>query len=61
MRLARHGTAGAERPLISGADGAWHDPRPVVGDLTPDTRPTVLDGVGLDDGLGRRRQILGQG
>lgn len=31
MRLARHGTTGAEHPLTSGADGAWHDLRPVVG------------------------------
>ncbi|MFD3456313.1 fumarylacetoacetate hydrolase family protein [Streptomyces sp. NPDC058691] len=48
MRLARHGTAGAERPLISAADGVWHDLYPVVGDLTPDTLPTVLDGVDVD-------------
>ncbi|MEU9444516.1 fumarylacetoacetate hydrolase family protein [Streptomyces sp. NPDC048304] len=48
MRLARHGAAGAERPLISGADGAWHDLSPLVADLTPDTLPTVLDGVDLD-------------
>ncbi|KUJ34659.1 2-hydroxyhepta-2,4-diene-1,7-dioate isomerase [Streptomyces sp. NRRL F-5122] len=48
MRLARHGTAGAERPLISGADGSWHDLRPLVADLTPDTLPTVLAGVDLD-------------
>nr|WTB34390.1 fumarylacetoacetate hydrolase family protein [Streptomyces sp. NBC_00830] len=48
MRLARHGTAGTESPLISGADGAWRDLRPVVVDLTPDTLPTVLDGVDLD-------------
>ncbi|REE66290.1 2-keto-4-pentenoate hydratase/2-oxohepta-3-ene-1,7-dioic acid hydratase in catechol pathway [Streptomyces sp. 3212.3] len=48
MRLARHGTAGAERPLISVADGSWHDLRPLVADLTPDTLPTVLAGVDLD-------------
>ncbi|MFJ3825503.1 fumarylacetoacetate hydrolase family protein [Streptomyces nodosus] len=48
MRLARHGTAGAERPLISEAGGPWRDLRPVVADLTPDTLPTVLDGVDLD-------------
>ncbi|MGW1799242.1 fumarylacetoacetate hydrolase family protein [Streptomyces sp. NPDC001984] len=48
MRLARHGTAGAERPLIAEADGPWHDLRPVVADLTPHTLPTVLDGVDLD-------------
>ncbi|MGW6742710.1 fumarylacetoacetate hydrolase family protein [Streptomyces sp. NPDC055025] len=48
MRLARHGRAGAEQPLISGADGVWRDLRPVVGDLTPATLRTVLDGVDLD-------------
>ncbi|MFJ6392909.1 fumarylacetoacetate hydrolase family protein [Streptomyces sp. NPDC091972] len=45
MRLARHGAAGVELPLISGADGAWRDLRPVVDDLTPSTLPTVLAGV----------------
>ncbi|MFE4668709.1 hypothetical protein ACFRI7_25130 [Streptomyces sp. NPDC056716] len=44
MRLARHGTAGAGRGLVSGADGAWRDPRPVVGGLTPGTLPGVLGG-----------------
>ncbi|MFI1169537.1 hypothetical protein ACH4UM_39820 [Streptomyces sp. NPDC020801] len=37
MKLARHGTAGDERPLISGADGTWHEMGPVLADLTPDT------------------------
>ncbi|MFJ6983800.1 MULTISPECIES: fumarylacetoacetate hydrolase family protein [unclassified Streptomyces] len=37
MRLARHGTPGAETPLISGPDGVWRDLRPVVDDLTPAT------------------------
>lgn len=45
MRLARHGTPGAEPPLLSGADGVRRDSRPVVDDLTPGTLPTVLDGV----------------
>lgn len=47
MRLARHGAAGAERPLISGADGAWRDLRPVIDDLTPATLPAVLGGVDI--------------
>ncbi|MER6466540.1 fumarylacetoacetate hydrolase family protein [Streptomyces sp. NPDC001288] len=48
MRLARHGSAGAETPLISGSDGVWHDLRPVADDLTGDTLPSVLAGVDLD-------------
>lgn len=47
MRLARHGAAGAERPLISGVDGAWRDLRPVVDDLTPATLPAVLGGIDI--------------
>lgn len=47
MRLARHGAAGAERPLISGADGAWRDLRPVIEDLTPATLPAVLGGIDI--------------
>lgn len=47
MRLARHGAAGAERPLISGADGAWRDLRPVIEDLTPATLPAVLSGIDI--------------
>jgi 2-keto-4-pentenoate hydratase/2-oxohepta-3-ene-1,7-dioic acid hydratase in catechol pathway len=48
MRLARHGTPGAEQPLAAGPDGVWHDLRPVVPDLRPDTLATVLGGVDLD-------------
>ncbi|MEU2622081.1 fumarylacetoacetate hydrolase family protein [Streptomyces sp. NPDC007157] len=47
MRLARHGSAGAETPLISGPDGVWRDLRPVVDDLNGDTLPSVLAGVDL--------------
>lgn len=47
MRLARHGAAGAERPLISGADGAWRDLRPLIEDLTPATLPAVLGGIDI--------------
>ncbi|MFI6948126.1 fumarylacetoacetate hydrolase family protein [Streptomyces sp. NPDC050422] len=47
MRLARHGAAGVERPLISGADGAWRDLRPVIDDLTPATLPAVLGGIDI--------------
>ncbi|MFF4901911.1 fumarylacetoacetate hydrolase family protein [Streptomyces sp. NPDC001068] len=47
MRLARHGSAGAETPLISGPDGVWRDLRPVVDDLNADTLPAVLAGVDL--------------
>ncbi|SNT17212.1 2-keto-4-pentenoate hydratase/2-oxohepta-3-ene-1,7-dioic acid hydratase (catechol pathway) [Streptosporangium subroseum] len=49
MRLARHGTAGAEQPLVQGPDGVWRDLRPVVADLTPATLPQVLSGVALDE------------
>jgi 2-keto-4-pentenoate hydratase/2-oxohepta-3-ene-1,7-dioic acid hydratase in catechol pathway len=34
MRLARHGARGQERPLVSGADGAWRDLSPMTADLT---------------------------
>jgi 2-keto-4-pentenoate hydratase/2-oxohepta-3-ene-1,7-dioic acid hydratase in catechol pathway len=49
MRLARHGAPGAEQPLAAGADGMWHDLRPVVPDLRADTLARALDGVVLDD------------
>ena len=42
MRLARHGEPGQERPIVSDADGAWHDLRPVTPDVT---------GAFLRDGL----------
>jgi 2-keto-4-pentenoate hydratase/2-oxohepta-3-ene-1,7-dioic acid hydratase in catechol pathway len=42
MRLARHGVAGAERPIAAGADGVWHD----IAALTPD-----ITGAFLRDGL----------
>lgn len=34
MRLARHGGPGAERPIVSGADGVWRDLTPVAPELT---------------------------
>jgi 2-keto-4-pentenoate hydratase/2-oxohepta-3-ene-1,7-dioic acid hydratase in catechol pathway len=34
MRLARHGAPGAERPIVSGTDGAWRDLTPVAPDIT---------------------------
>ena len=50
MRLARHGAPGAEQPLAAGADGVWHDLRPVLPDLRPDTLATALGGgLVLDD------------
>ncbi|MGW7578458.1 fumarylacetoacetate hydrolase family protein [Streptomyces sp. NPDC054765] len=45
MRLARHGAAGAEQPVILGPDRTWRDLRPLVEDLTPTALPTVLAGV----------------
>lgn len=48
MRLARHGTAGSEAPLVSGPDGVWRDLRPVCDDLNPGTLHSVLDGLELD-------------
>jgi 2-keto-4-pentenoate hydratase/2-oxohepta-3-ene-1,7-dioic acid hydratase in catechol pathway len=36
MRLARHGAPGAERPIVSGADGVWRDLTPVTSDITRD-------------------------
>jgi 2-keto-4-pentenoate hydratase/2-oxohepta-3-ene-1,7-dioic acid hydratase in catechol pathway len=35
MRFARHGTSGAEQPIVSGPDGIWRDLSPLVDDLTP--------------------------
>jgi len=34
MRLARHGAPGAERPIVSGPDGAWRDLTPIAQDIT---------------------------
>jgi 2-keto-4-pentenoate hydratase/2-oxohepta-3-ene-1,7-dioic acid hydratase in catechol pathway len=42
MRLARHGSPGAERPIAAGPDGVWHD----LAALTPD-----ITGAFLRDGL----------
>jgi 2-keto-4-pentenoate hydratase/2-oxohepta-3-ene-1,7-dioic acid hydratase in catechol pathway len=35
MRFARHGPAGHERPIVSGADGVWRDLTPIAPDVTP--------------------------
>ncbi|MGC5168377.1 fumarylacetoacetate hydrolase family protein [Luteimicrobium sp. DT211] len=42
MRIARHGAPGAERPVVSGADGVWRDLSSVVDDVTPATLARVL-------------------
>ncbi|GAA1288209.1 2-hydroxyhepta-2,4-diene-1,7-dioate isomerase [Planotetraspora silvatica] len=41
MKFARHGSRGAEKPIVCDADGRWRDLTPVAGDVTPDvlTRP----------------------
>lgn len=36
MRFARHGEAGHERPIVSGADGLWRDLSPFAADVTAD-------------------------
>jgi 2-keto-4-pentenoate hydratase/2-oxohepta-3-ene-1,7-dioic acid hydratase in catechol pathway len=36
MRLARHGSPGAERPIAAGSDGVWHDLTPLTADITPE-------------------------
>jgi 2-keto-4-pentenoate hydratase/2-oxohepta-3-ene-1,7-dioic acid hydratase in catechol pathway len=35
MRLARSGPPGGEIPIVAGADGRWHDLRPVTADIDP--------------------------
>jgi 2-keto-4-pentenoate hydratase/2-oxohepta-3-ene-1,7-dioic acid hydratase in catechol pathway len=35
MRLARSGPPGGELPIVAGADGRWHDLRPVTADIDP--------------------------
>jgi 2-keto-4-pentenoate hydratase/2-oxohepta-3-ene-1,7-dioic acid hydratase in catechol pathway len=46
MRLARHGEPGQEVPIVSDADGTWHDLRPVTSDVTGEF---LRDGLrGLD-------------
>jgi 2-keto-4-pentenoate hydratase/2-oxohepta-3-ene-1,7-dioic acid hydratase in catechol pathway len=49
MRLARHGPAGQERPIIAGADGVWRD----LSSLTHD-----IDGSFLSGGLSAARAAL---
>jgi 2-keto-4-pentenoate hydratase/2-oxohepta-3-ene-1,7-dioic acid hydratase in catechol pathway len=36
MRLARHGSPGAERPIAAGPDGVWRDLTPLTVDITAD-------------------------
>jgi len=48
MRIARHGSRGAERPVVAGADRVWRDLTPVVDDVTPATLARVL-ALGPDD------------
>lgn len=43
MRLARHGTVGAEVPIASSTEGVWHDLRPVTADITAAFLGTHLD------------------
>src|ERR1700742_2689190 len=45
MRLARHGSAGQERPIISGSDGVWRDLTPVTDDITPTFLTSRLPGL----------------
>ena len=52
MRLARHGSPGHEQPIISGADGVWHDLRSVTNDI---------DGEFLCNGLKSARVALENG
>ncbi len=35
MKLARHGSPGAERPVVAGTDGRWHDLSNLTDDVTP--------------------------
>jgi 2-keto-4-pentenoate hydratase/2-oxohepta-3-ene-1,7-dioic acid hydratase in catechol pathway len=44
MRLARHGSSGAERPIVAGDDGVWRDLTPITPDVT-----TAFLGQGLAD------------
>jgi 2-keto-4-pentenoate hydratase/2-oxohepta-3-ene-1,7-dioic acid hydratase in catechol pathway len=52
MRLARGGIAGAEAPIVSGADGRWHDLTPIAADI---------DGAFLSADLDRARSALAAG
>jgi 2-keto-4-pentenoate hydratase/2-oxohepta-3-ene-1,7-dioic acid hydratase in catechol pathway len=45
MRFARHGVAGAERPLVSGVDGLWRDLSSVTPDVTAAFLGTELTGL----------------
>jgi hypothetical protein len=44
VRLARHGSPGAERPVISGGDRRWRDLSPLTKDITAE-----FLGHGLDE------------
>jgi 2-keto-4-pentenoate hydratase/2-oxohepta-3-ene-1,7-dioic acid hydratase in catechol pathway len=45
MRLARHGSPGAERPIAAGPDGVWRDLTPLTVDITADFLATGLGGL----------------
>jgi 2-keto-4-pentenoate hydratase/2-oxohepta-3-ene-1,7-dioic acid hydratase in catechol pathway len=49
MRLARHGSPGAERPIASGPDGVWRDLTPITVDVNAEFLATGL--AGLADAL----------
>lgn len=57
MRLARHGAAGQERPLVSGAGGSWRDLSPVTTDITGDflcaAADLDIDGLAVVEEIGR--------
>jgi 2-keto-4-pentenoate hydratase/2-oxohepta-3-ene-1,7-dioic acid hydratase in catechol pathway len=52
MRLARHGPAGHEQPIVAGDDGRWRDLRSLTSDV---------DGAFLSTGLERVRAALDAG
>jgi len=52
MRIARHGDAGSERPIVSDDDGGWFDLTPVTADVTPEF---------LREGIGAARMALENG
>lgn len=52
MRLARHGLAGHEQPIVAGDDGVWRDLRSLTEDI---------DGAFLATGLAAVKKALGEG
>lgn len=45
MRIARHGRAGHERPIVSDSDSRWFNLTPITPDVTPDFLSHGLDTV----------------